>query len=109
MEKEILVALITSGGAIAASTIAAGAVLFAAKRVVDRKDAVAGHVRAMKDVEFLLKVEQAYIDMNVTANGKCSKVMVRDVVRAETGLDLSGKNTLSAIRRRLARYGELDK
>ena len=88
--------------------MAASAVLLAAKRVVDRKKVKLAYINALKDVHYLLLVEQAHVDMQLSVIGKSNKVMVRDVIRKESGLDLSGKNSISAIRRRLSHYEEMD-
>jgi len=108
MQTEVIVAIITSSGSVFAAIVAGGAVLFAAKRVVDRKKLRLALVQALKDIQFLTEVEKAHVEINIGSNEKCNKVMVRDIVRREKGIDISGKNTLSTIRKRLAQLSSYD-
>jgi hypothetical protein len=102
MSTEITVALITMLGAIASAAIASAAILFAAKRVVDRKRLQVELTIALQDIQFLLHLESVHNDISVGQFGKDNKVKMRDVVRLEQGIDISGKNTPSRLRNRLS-------
>lgn len=107
MSTEITVALITMCGAIVSSAIASAAILFAAKRVVDRKKLQVELTRALQDIQFLLHVENVHVDISVGQFGKENKVKMRDVVRQEQGIDISGKNTPARVRNRLAQLSNV--
>jgi hypothetical protein len=102
MTPEITAALITMCGALASASIASAAILFAAKRVVDRKSLQVELTRALKEVQFLQHIETAYVDMYKTQHDKDSKRMVRDVIRQEKGIDTSHRLAPSKVRERLS-------
>lgn len=108
MENEIIVALIRAGASLSSALIGACAVLFAAKRVIDRKKLRLSLIQALNDVHFLMEVEKVHVEMSVIANDKSNKVKVRDIVRGEKGLEFSGKNTPSSIKRKLTKLSSLD-
>lgn len=102
MSTEITVALITMFGALASAAIASAAILFAAKRVVERKSLQVELTRALTEVQFLQHIESAYVDMYKAQHDKDSKRMVRDVIRHENGLDTTNRFPPSKVRERLA-------
>lgn len=108
METQLIVAIVSASGAVIAALIAGGLILFAAKRVVDRKKLRVDLTVALNDIQFLLEVEKAHAEVSISVNNKCNKVMMRDVVRREKGIELSGKNTLSAIKRKVAMLSTVD-
>lgn len=108
MRTEIIVAIITTSGAVLAALIVAAAGLMAAKRVVSRKKIKIDLVTALKDIQFLLELEKAHNEINITVHDKCNKNIVREAVRNEKSLDLSGKNSLSAIKRKLMLLSSYD-
>ena len=108
MKTELIIAIITASGSIISALIAGGAILFAAKRVIDRKKLRLDLTVALSDVQFLLEVEKAHAEVSISVNHKCNKVMMRDVVRREKSIDLSGNNSLSSIRRKLAILSTVD-
>ena len=108
MQVETMNALIGAVGEVLAAVIAGVAVFFAAKRVVTLKKLRSDLIVALNDLSFMLKVEKAHVSVFVAQNGKDNKVMIRDVIRDETDQDLSGKNTLSQIKRKLMRLDAYD-
>tara|TARA_R110001583_G_scaffold174017_10_gene328276 strand:+ start:1056 stop:1385 length:330 start_codon:yes stop_codon:yes gene_type:complete len=108
MKTEFVVAIITSSGAVLSALVIAIAGLIAAKRVISRKKLRTDLITAMKDIQFLLELEKAHNEINITVQGKCNKNIVREAVRKEKSLDLSGKNSLSSIKRKLALLSNYD-
>ena len=108
MKTELIVAIITTSGAVIAALIVALAGLMAAKRVVSRKKLRTDLVTALKDIQFLLELEKAHNEINITVHDKCNKNIIREAVRKEKSLDLSGKNSLSAIKRKLVLLSNYD-
>jgi len=102
MKTELLVAIISASGAIISALIAGGAILFAAKRVISRKKLRVDYAQALADLQFLLEVEKAHTEISVGLHERSNKVAIRDAIRTEKGIDISGKNTLTSIRRKLA-------
>jgi hypothetical protein len=108
MKTEIIVALITASGAVASALIIGVVGLIAAKRVISRKKLKVDLTNALKDIQFLLELEKAHNEINITVHGKCNKNLMREAVRKDKSIDLSGKHTASSVRRKLAQLSTYD-
>lgn len=91
-------------GAVLASSIAAAGAGLIGRSIAKRQTLQEKLLIAEQDVAFLLKVEARHCELHRSQEGRTLKVAVRDEVRAQDGLDFSGKFTLSDIRRHLAKH-----
>ena len=60
-------------------------------------------LNAYQDIQFLQAVENVHVEMNIGRGGKSNKVFVRNLVRKEKGLNLSGIRP-SQVERRIEQF-----
>jgi conjugal transfer/entry exclusion protein len=101
MTETLIISLINASGVIIAAIITCLGVVVGATRIADRKKLQQNLMRAYKDIQALYLIEQYHTQMNITENGKDNKVHVRKLVSENEGVALSGKNTLSQVKRKI--------
>ena len=92
MEPQILSSIISSAGTIAAAVIAAVTAKIIGRKFLDRERLKNDLETAVKDIEFLLSVEEIHCGNNREMDGHSSKNKVRDMVR-DSGIEWSGRFT----------------
>jgi len=96
-------ALINAISMIVAAVITTAGILFGASKIADRKKLQNELLQAYRDIEGLYTVEQYHTQMNISENGKDNKSHVRKLVQNNEGLYLSGRNTISQVKRKIVK------
>lgn len=92
-EPEVLAAIISGASTILAAVIAAIAAAFIGKKFAAREKLQAERDSAIRDIHFLLKVEQFHCALHKQNTGESNQRRIRELVRTETGLEWSGRFT----------------
>ena len=90
---EVLAAIINGACTVLAAVIAAVAAALIGKKFASRDRLQAEKDAAIKDVHFLLKVEEFHCALHKDSIGESNQRRIREQVRAETGLEWSGRFT----------------
>lgn len=101
MNEAIILGLINGLSVVFAAIITCIGVVVGAGRIADKKRIMQRLLSAYKDIQVLYTIEQYHTQMNLTAQGKCNKTHVRQLVSSHESLSLSGKHTLSQVKRKI--------
>jgi len=96
-------AIINALSMIVAAIITTTGILFGASKIADRKKLQNDLIQAYRDIEGLYTIEQYHTQMNLTENGKDNKTHVRKLVQLNENLYLSGRNTISQVKRKIVK------
>ena len=101
MNEPLLIAIISASSVILAATITCVGVIIGASKIADKKKLQQNLMRAYKDIQTLYLIEQYHTQMNLIEHEKCNKTHVRKLVTEHENVVLSGRNTLSQVRRKI--------
>lgn len=107
MTEPIIIAIINACAVLFASIVSGCAIVYAARAVLKKKTLRRKLISAYQDILFLYEVEAIHTAMEIGRGEKDNKVRVRNLVRDETKLGLSGKSK-SEIKRDLSALSMID-
>ena len=101
MSESLILGIINASSVILAAIITCVGVIVGAGRIAEKKKLQQSLIRSYKDIQALYLIEQYHTQMNIVENNKCNKVHVRQLVAVNEGCALSGRNTLSQVKRKI--------
>lgn len=107
MNEAILIAIIEASSIVLASIISGLAITLSARAILKKKVLRRRLISAYQDLLFLYEVEKVHIDMEIGRGESDNKIKVRNIVRTEKELVLSGKSK-SEIQRGLSALLSID-
>lgn len=108
MNNDILVAIIESGGTVIASIITVIGIYASSRIIWTRKTLQKRLAEAYRDLMVMQHIEMVHIEMEIARSGKSNQRMVRDCVKNEIGMRVSGNNSPAQLKRKLDSLTDLD-
>lgn len=93
MDPQITSAILTGSATLAATLTGSNIALSIGQKVARRQQLGQDLAQAVRDIHFLLAVEQAHCERNRQMGGESLKVRTRAVVRDSSGSEFSGRFT----------------
>lgn len=94
-------ALIQAAGSVVAALLAFLAVLITSRVLLDRKQLRRRLAQAYHDILVYQEIEKVHNEIEIGRTGKSNQRKIRDIVYKEKGLRVTGRNTPSAVQRKL--------
>jgi len=93
MDPQVTSSLIMGGSTIAATILGSATALLIARKIAQRQKLEKDLNQAVRDIRFLLAVEEAHCDRNKVRDNESFKLRTRSAVREAIGADFSGRFT----------------
>ena len=93
MDPQIISSLIISSSIIAATILGSITALIVSRRITQRQSLQDDLSQAVRDIHFLMSVEEAHCERNRSREGESFKLRTRAAVRETLGGDFSGRFT----------------
>ena len=93
MDPQIISSLIISSSIIAATILGSITALIVSRRITQRQSLQEDLSQAVRDIHFLMSVEEAHCERNRSREGESFKLRTRAAVRETLGGDFSGRFT----------------
>ena len=93
MDPQIISSVIIASGTIVATILGSITALIVGRKVSQRQRLQQDLNQAVRDIHFLMAVEEAHCERNKTREGESFKLRTRATVREKLGGDFSGKFT----------------
>lgn len=93
MDSQIISSLIVGSSTILATVLGASTALLIGRKISQRQRLQEDLNQAVRDIHFLLTVEEAHCERNKARENESFKLRTRGAVREKLGADFSGKFT----------------
>jgi hypothetical protein len=93
MDSQIISSLITGSSTILATILGALTALLIGRKISQRQKLQEDLNQAVRDIHFLLEVEEAHCERNRARENETFKLRTRSAVREKLGADFSGRFT----------------
>lgn len=101
MTDTLLIAILNALSIILAAVITSGGVIYAASKIANKRKLQQDLICAYKDLKVQYLIEKYHCEINITNNGINNKVHIRNLVRENESVTLSGRNTISQVERKI--------
>lgn len=93
MDSQIISSLIIGSSTIAATILGSITALIVGRKISQRQRLQEDLSQAVRDIHFLMAVEEAHCERNRSREGESFKLRTRSAVREKLGTDFSGRFT----------------
>lgn len=93
MDPQIIGSIITGACILLATVLGSITALVVGRKIAMRQELQEDLKRAVRDIHFLLAVEEAHCERNKSREGESFKLRTRSAVREQLGADFSGRFT----------------
>lgn len=93
MDSQIISSIITGSSTVIATILGSITALVVGRKIARRQELEEELDRAVRDIHFLMAVEEQHCERNKSDSGESFKLRTRTAVREKTALDFSGRFT----------------
>jgi hypothetical protein len=93
MDSQVISSIIVGSSIIIATILGSITALLVGRKIALRQELQEDLKRAVRDIHFLMAVEEEHCERNKSGGGESFKLRTRTAARENTGLDFSGRFT----------------